>query len=194
MKFVGIISRVILAVICFTAVPVCAQQENVSLEGIEIFFAYGKAPLINKEDYRLVSLVADFDFDMRPWTKKFGFNPSSLVQAQIEPFISGVFDPDANFEIGNSFFIKFGLLPQSFAVQPYIKTGVGMVYMSQHTMEQGSQFNFLCQLAGGVHCYLSEDTAFTVEYRYRHLSNSSIKDPNRGIDSLLTLFGMSYTF
>ncbi len=139
-------------------------------------------------------LALDFDFNIKPLTKKVGLNPPGLVQFQIEPFLSFVIQPEANIEVGNSFLLKLGLLPETSKFQPYIKSGVGMIWMSQHTLDQSTQFNFLLHFGSGLHYFFSKENAFTLEYRFRHLSNASIKQPNRGIDAHSALLGLTRLF
>lgn len=165
-----------------------------SFEGIEFLAGFAWADLKEKEDYELCPLIVDFDFDLKPLAKKFNLRLKQLFQLQIEPFISFVSQPDANIETGTSFLLKLGLSPQTAKFQPYVKAGLGMVYMTQHTREQGTQFNFTEQLGLGAHYFIKKNTAFTIEGRARHLSNSSIKEPNNGIDTLFVIAGISYRF
>jgi predicted porin len=46
----------------------------------------------------------------------------------------------------------------------------------------------------GLHYFFSKNTAFTMEGRYRHLSNADIKRPKTGINSYFILIGLSYLF
>ena len=77
---------------------------------------------------------------------------------------------------------------------PYVKFGAGPVYISQHTREQSTQFNFVDTAGVGFNWFYKENLAFSFEYRYRHLSNASIKHPNKGIDTNSFLVGMSFFF
>lgn len=163
-------------------------------EGIEYLsgFAWGK--LRAKKSYHLTPFLVDFDFSLKPLAKKLNFNPKQLLQFQIEPFISLVSSPDTNVEAGTSFFLKAGILPHTSKFQPYIKAGLGMVYMTQHTREQSTQFNFIEQGGLGMHYFFRKNTAFTLEGRFRHLSNASIKHPNSGINTYFVVAGISYQF
>ncbi|MFH1339004.1 MAG: acyloxyacyl hydrolase [Candidatus Omnitrophota bacterium] len=183
-------------IICFAvAIPSRAKGEKLMrFQGIEYLSGWGRGELIEKKDYHLLPLLLAFDFDIKPLTRKIGFNPPSLVQFQIEPFLGLVTQPDTNIEVGNSFLLKLGLLPETSKFQPYIKGGAGMVWMSQHTLDQSTQFNFLLHFGSGMHYFFNKDYAFTAEYRFRHLSNSSIKQPNRGIDVHFALIGLTRLF
>lgn len=164
------------------------------LKGVEYLsgFAWGK--LRTKDNYNLYPFLVDFDFDLKPLTRKLNFNPRQLLQFQIEPFISFVSSPEANIETGTSFFLKMGILPETAKFQPYIKLGLGMVYMTQHAREQSTQFNFIEQGGLGLHYFFRKNTAFTLEGRFRHLSNASIKHPNTGINTYFVVAGLSYRF
>jgi len=164
------------------------------LQAIEYLsgFAWGK--LRTKDNYNLYPLLLNFDFNLKPLTRKLNFNPRQLLQFQIEPFISFVSSPETNVETGTSFFLKMGILPETAKFQPYVKLGLGMVYMTQHTREQSTQFNFIEQGGLGLHYFFRKNTAFTLEGRFRHLSNASIKHPNTGINTYFVVAGLSYRF
>jgi len=173
-----------------------AQQK--SLEAIEVLtgFSWANPELKNNEDnYNLYPVFVAFDFNLKPLTKKwFNFNPRSLLQFQIEPFIGVISSPNTNFEMGNSFFLKVGILPQTSRFQPYIKAGVGMDYMTLHTDEQATQFNFISTGVVGMHYFFKDNVALTLEGSYRHLSNAGIDHPNHGINSITADAGILYQF
>ncbi len=171
-----------------------AQRQPISLKGVEFLTGFGQAELIQKKDYRLVPFVIDLDFNIKPLANMAGFNSSSLVQFQIEPFLSLATQPENDMEAGISFLLKLGLLPENRKFQPYVKAGTGMIYMSLHTLDQSTQFNFLTHLGFGLHYFFKKDTAFTLEYRFRHLSNAGIEQPNSGIDNHFCLLGVARLF
>jgi hypothetical protein len=177
-----------------TDLSLAGEAKPKCFEGVEYLsgFAWGK--LHAKKSYHLVPFIVDFDFDLKPLTKKLNFNPSQLLQFQLEPFISLVTNPDTNIETGTSFLLKMGILPQTWKFQPYIKAGVGMVYMTQHTKEQSTQFNFIEQGGLGFHYFFRKNTAFTLEGRFRHLSNAGIDHPNTGINTYFAVAGITQRF
>lgn len=131
------------------------ETKQRSLESIEFFSGFGKGKLREREDYNLVPLMIDLDFNLKALlARKLNFNPPQLLQFQIEPFISLVSSPDTNVETGTAFFFKAGILPQTSKLQPYIKAGLGMVYITQQTREQSTQFNFIEQGVIGLHYFL----------------------------------------
>ncbi len=164
------------------------------LSGIEVLTGFGTGHLKGKGAYNIIPIFVDFDFDIKPFFNKIGINPPGLLQFVDEPFFAGITNPNGNIEVGNNFLLKVGFLPETSRVQPYLKGGVGLLYMSQHTLNQGSQFNFNEYAGFGIHFFLKKNIALTVEYRFRHLSNTGIKHPNHGINSNFGILGLSYIF
>jgi len=173
---------------------VCETNEEKSLEAVEFLAGYSWGELCQQEDYGSLPFIMDFDFDLKPLMRKMNFNPSFLMQFQIEPYLAPITSPSANIELGVAFLLKFGLLPSTSKIQPYIKFGAGVSYMSLHTREQSTQFNFIEPGALGVHYFFKKNTALTLEGRRRHLSNCSIKEPNGGIDTYSILLGYVHRF
>jgi len=170
------------------------QARKGCLSGIELLSGFGLAHLDGKGAYHVIPFYVDLDFDLKPLLSKIGIHPVGLLQFVEEPFLAGVSNPKGNLEVGNNFLIKIGLLPETSRIQPYFKGGAGFLYMSQHTLEQGTQFNFNEYAGFGIHFFLNKSLAFTMEYRYRHLSNAGIKQPNHGINSNFGILGLSYLF
>ncbi len=170
------------------------EEKPRSLQGIEFLTGFGVAKLEEKGSYHITPFLVDLDFDLKPLAKKININPPSLIQGIIEPFISYVSAPDNNAEIGNNFLLKIGFVPDTWKFQPYFKGGVGLVYITQHTIEQGSQFNFNEYTGLGMHYFFKKNLALTIEYRYRHLSNAGIEKPNSGINTSYGICGVSYLF
>lgn len=141
-------------------------------------------------DYEMISFILRIGFDLKPFFRKFGLGPRGLAVFELEPFIGAVISPNNNIEVGCNFLLKYAY-PLTSKIYPYAEGGLGVVYMSQHTREQSTQYNFLPQLGAGVQYFLKENVSINAGYRYRHLSNASFKHPNKGIDAHMFLTGMS---
>lgn len=176
----------------------CLAQEKGQKSGIiqriEIFSGFAEGELEDKGYYDLIPLIVDFDFNVKRLTRKIGFEPSILLQFQVEPFANFAYQPNRNLEVGSSFFLKTGILPDDFVFQPYVKAGIGGIYMTQHATEQATQFNFIESYAAGAHYFFNNNTAFSSEVRFRHLSNAGIRKPNHGINSYFILVGIARKF
>ncbi|MCM8796944.1 MAG: acyloxyacyl hydrolase [Candidatus Omnitrophica bacterium] len=161
---------------------------------IELLTGFSSGWLKEKGHYQLTPILVAFDFDLKPLLQKINLTPKSAVQFQLEPFLSYAYNPNSNIETGASFLLKIGILPETSRLQTYFKGGVGLVYMTLHTREQSTQFNFSEQAGVGIEYLFCKNTAFIIEGRFRHMSNSSIKRPNHGINTYFILTGIAYRF
>ncbi|MBI4336127.1 MAG: acyloxyacyl hydrolase [Candidatus Omnitrophica bacterium] len=170
----------------FFVASLCLAQEPArkSFQGVGFHSGWGQANLKSKADYNFTPLLVDFDFRL-----------NKLLEFQIEPLVAFVYQPNQNnIEIGNSFLLKASMLPENFRFRPYIKLGLGVVYMTQHLSEQSTQFNFTEHIGAGASHFFTKSCALNLEFRFRHTSNGGIRKPNNGIDAYLTLAGLSYKF
>ncbi len=173
------------------------EEKPKSLEAIEFLTGFGRGRVHihePREHLDQIPFLIAFDFNLKPLTQKLNFNPRSLLQFQVEPFFSLITRPQENIETGASFLLKAGFLPQTSKFQPYLKIGAGLDYMTLHAREQATQFNFTETAGAGFHYFFKKNTALTMDYRFRHLSNSDIEKPNRGLESHFILSGITYEF
>jgi len=148
---------------------------------IDYFVGYGEGKLERQPDYQFPIFAVDFSYPL-----------SDVWDFQLEPFVSYVYKPEDNFEVGLAFFFKYNFFRNK-KISPYIKGGSGIIYISQDTYEQSTNFNFVDQICGGIKFSFKKNIIF-LEYRYRHISNAGIDHPNSGINSNLYLFGISHPF
>jgi len=186
----------LIALLIFFAFNISWAQETKPryLGGIEFLSGFGAARLSSKKDYKVAPIFFDLDFQLKPLLSKRNINFPGLLQFVWEPFASYVSSPNKNMEAGNNFLIKIGILPETSNFQPYFKGGVGFIYITQHTQEQSTQFNFNEYAGIGMHYFLQKKIALTLEYRFRHISNADIKRPNSGIDNNFAVCGVSFIF
>ena len=188
----------IIVFILFILVPGACRAEQdkpFAFTGVEYLTGFGYNHLRQSQGiYNLAPLFFDFDFDIKPLADKLNIHTPGLLQFVEEPFLNYASRPNNNIEIGNNIAIKFGLLPETSKFQPYIKAGAGIIYLTQHILGQSTEFNFNEYAGFGCHCFISENTALTAEYRFRHVSNASIAHPNSGMNTQFALLGVSYRF
>jgi opacity protein-like surface antigen len=164
------------------------------LKEVGILSGYAVGSLkYDQPDYEIVPMILRLGFDLNPFINKFGWNTKGILEFELEPFINTIISPNSNVEVGSNFLVKYAL-PLTQKIYPYFEGGLGMLYMSQHTLEQGSQYNFLPQAGGGIMYFLKDNLAISAGYRYRHLSNNSLAEPNGGIDVNMALVGLSIVY
>lgn len=192
----------ICVLVVFTVSPVWSGSDSTPpkekshkwLREIGFLTGYGIASLEKKSaDYEVIPILPRFGFDINPLAESLHIKPRGVLEFVTEPIMNVVISPDANAEFGVSLLLNYSDHITS-RIAPYIEGGVGMVYTTQHTHEQGTQFNFLPQVGAGLQCFLNENLALTGGYRYRHMSNAGISDDNSGINHHFFLVGLSYFF
>ena len=77
-------------------------------------------------------------------------------------------------------------------VQPFAQGSGGFLYFGERVPDTGgAQFNFTADFGGGVQWKTGARRAWTVGYRYHHVSNGYRADVNPGFDSNLFYVGFS---
>jgi len=167
-----------------------SKKSHKWLKEIGILTGYGTASLEKKSaDYEVIPILPRFGFDINPLKGNIGGDLELIA----EPIMNVVISPDTNAEFGASCLLKYSAHITE-RIAPYIEGGIGVVYTTQHTHEQGTQFNFLPQVGGGLQFFLNKNLALMGGYRYRHLSNAGISDDNSGINHHFLLVGLSYFY
>jgi hypothetical protein len=78
--------------------------------------------------------------------------------------------------------------------QPFVAGSTGFAYFPQSVPSaRGKSLNFMFALGAGVRVLLSPALAFTVGYRYHHLSNGFRGQINPGVDANLVQLGVTVT-
>jgi hypothetical protein len=159
-----------------------APRKGVHLDEIGFCTGYARGKLQHSgEEYVAVPAGLRLGFDMRPL---FGMARSSVaVQLAVEPFVDAVTRPRSGVEAGTDIFIR-AFFPVAPSVGLVPEIGSGLVYLGLDTGEQGDAgINFLTQFGLGARVALGNDSALTVGYRFRHLSNAGLRQPNDGINT-----------
>lgn len=174
-----------------TGVVNAEPQERVNsdacLKEIGLYSGWGRADIGDGKDYDTVYIGGRFGFNLK---KALKWNMPGLFLFMIEPFVNPVIEPDSNWEAGVGLLLKYAF-PIDNKFYPYIEGGSGGIYISEKTKKQGSHGNFADQAGAGIYYFLRDNLALNVGYRFRHISNLSIKKPNRGIESHFVIGGVS---
>jgi hypothetical protein len=164
------------------------------LRSISLVSGYGVAPLKKtNSDYEIIPILPQFGFDINPLAEKLHIKPKGFLEFVVEPVMNLIINPSTNAEVGCSFFLKYSQRITS-RIAPYVEGGLGMIYASVSTYEQGTKYNFITQAGLGIQFFINEHFALTGGYRFRHLSNADIDKQNKGIDHHFGLVGISYYY
>jgi len=194
--------------ICFADEKIENVSKKSYFKSFSYFTGFAKGELSQKDSYKIVPSIFRFSFDM----DKMGIGAADIVsfiadrafnkpdlpvkgetEFIMEPFINTVISPDSNLEVGFDLLVKYSY-PVTKRISPYFFTGGGVIFITQHTNEQATQYNFIPQLGGGISYDLNKNRTINFEYRYRHLSNANTKEPNDGINVNMFLVGITYKY
>ena len=116
-----------------------------------------------------------------------------VVQYQLEPVVGYLAEPNQRMEFGLSFAgFKYNFTAPESRWSPYSNFGFGVIYEPIGHHVQGSNFNFIIQTGAGVQYFLDGKHALNIQYRYRHISNAHLREPNSSINSSFVLVGFSF--
>jgi lipid A 3-O-deacylase len=77
---------------------------------------------------------------------------------------------------------------------PFVEAGAGVTATDIRDGDLSTTFEFNLQLGLGVHLFVRDDVAFTLEYRFMHLSNAGMDAPNLGVNDSVGLLGITWFF
>ena len=78
-------------------------------------------------------------------------------------------------------------------VRPYLEGGGGGIWGTlAGTPEQASDVNFLLMAGAGLSWFFSPHTAVSLGYRFYHISNGGLGNPNSGLNYNYPFIGLSY--
>jgi len=195
--------RNIIILSVFTIISFCLPQiksgladENKSEKKpwlIETGFASGYNKGTMKRDKKFESIFFSYllGYDLEPILNKLRLGMPGKIQVNFAPFLNPIIAPESNVEFGFDLLLKYSF-PIVKKFWPYVEAGNGWIYSTQHTPEQSTQWNFLSQIGAGFSFFVKENVSLNLGYRYRHYSNNSTKEPNRGIDSSMYIIGISF--
>ena len=110
-----------------------------------------------------------------------------------ELFGGAQFAPTSNWLLGVAPHLRYNFATGTRLV-PYIDGGAGVTATSISAPDLSNTFEFNLQATIGAHWFFSDDLALTLEARYLHMSCASISSPNRGLNAMIGLIGLSFFF
>jgi len=110
----------------------------------------------------------------------------------VEPWVAGVTNHQNAVEVGvHPIVFKIGY-DRWQPVMPYLIAGTGVMYTGLQGLQLGGPFEFSSYGGGGLQFFFNDRVALDLSYRWRHISNAGIEDPNRGLDTQFILVGVDW--
>ena len=101
-----------------------------------------------------------------------------------------MFEPNPGIGGGISPGLRYNFLTNTRFI-PFFHAGVGFIALDADLDRQDDGLNFIVQSGVGLHCFISQHTALTGEWRFHHISNAGIHGKNSGINSSLFMVGLT---
>jgi lipid A 3-O-deacylase PagL len=77
---------------------------------------------------------------------------------------------------------------------PFCDLGAGLTLTDISRPDLSGDFQFNEQIGVGAHYLFGERTAVTFEYRFMHISNAGLKEPNHGVNANIFSAGLTWFF
>ncbi len=115
------------------------------------------------------------------------------LELLVELFGGWQFNPNSRYFVGLTPFIRY-----NFATgcrwMPFVEFGAGVSATNIGGCDLSGTFQFNLQPGVGIHYFLNDQTALTVQYHWLHFSNAGIREPNHGTNTQMFQVGMSWFF
>ena len=115
------------------------------------------------------------------------------LSIHLEPQFNPVIAPETDFEFGIGLGVQY-THPLTDRLSAYISGSAGPHYISVVTRDQANGFIFSSAIGAGLYFFITKNSALSLGYRLRHLSNAGFTTPNQGINSHFGVIGYSVFF
>ena len=143
-------------------------------------------------DYNPILLIWHLGSDLKRYLAPLNEHKGTLSFI-LEPQVNPAFNPRTDIEFGVGVGLKYAY-PVTEKISPYIMGTVGPHFFTLKNEDQATGFVFANTFGAGLYFYLDKKSAINLGYRYRHISNAGIKDPNGGINTQFGVIGYSIFF
>ena len=156
-----------------------------------IITGYGKGD-VKEGNYEPVLLIWHLGCDLKRFIPELK-NYSGTFLVYLEPQINPVFERETDLEFGVCVGLKY-MHPITDGISAYIFGSVGPHYITVQTTTQANGFIFSDTIGAGFSFFLTKKSSLNLGYRFRHMSNAGIKEPNEGINTHFGTIGYSVYF
>ena len=112
---------------------------------------------------------------------------------RVEGLTGAQYSPTSDWLIGLTPYLRYNFATGTRWV-PFFEGGLGVTATSIGLPDLANVFEFNLQGGSGVHWFLKDNLALTVEARYIHLSCAGISQPNNGLNSVIGMLGWNWFF
>lgn len=177
---------IILSIISFQVKSQEISKSFFSEKGFSIGLNTYSVILPEENHYRPLLIMGSFGIKLSKSIQKSAW--WIMIEPQINPVFLDNQLKEAEFGINLAFRYKYQVAASFFL---YAQLGSGPHFITIPTLRQAHGFIFSDNLAVGISKLFAKDWMLNTEFRIRHISNASIMKPNRGMNNLFLVVGLS---
>lgn len=112
---------------------------------------------------------------------------------RLEAFTGAQFSPEVEWFVGLTPHLRYNFATGTRWV-PFFDIGAGVTATGIGPPDLSGTFEFNLQAGGGVHYFLQENLAVTLDAHYTHWSCAGLHQPNLGLNGITGMLGMTFFF
>ncbi len=187
-----------LAVLALVRPAAAYDAEATFAKGTTIFgLQIGGGAANNVEGQRTVSDISFITATPRVSHLFFAPFGAGLLRSAVEPGLEAwfqyYFSPDSATAQGLKLALRYHFIGLGRLV-PYIEGTAGVGGTSLRVPEIDSALTFVLEFGVGLSYFVTDTVALNAGYRFQHISNGHVSDPNRGFNSDSGVVGVSFHF
>lgn len=164
-----------------------AQSMTVSVGG-----AYGLKALESTQNHDLVLSGVTYGV-MLDGPKGEGHWFKGNFELRVQLFGGAQVSPSHEYVVGLTPHLRYNLATGTRWV-PFLDLGAGVTGTGIRKPDLGGPFQFNLQGGAGVERFLTDDVAVSVQAGYLHMSSAGFYEPNKGVNCLTGMIGVSFFF
>jgi lipid A 3-O-deacylase len=115
------------------------------------------------------------------------------IEGRLELWGGGQYHPEDAYLLGFTPTLRYNLATGT-RWMPFVDMGAGLALTDIGRPDLGTTFEFNLQAGGGCSYFLQDDLALTLQYRFVHISNGDMDQPNVGVNTNAIYIGLSRYF
>jgi len=115
------------------------------------------------------------------------------AELRLELFSGAQFSPETQWFVGLTPHVRYNFATGTRWI-PFADAGAGVTGTGIGPPDLSGNFEFNLQAGGGLHWFLRDNMAITLDARYVHWSCAGIHEPNLGLNGLTGMVGVTFFF
>jgi len=167
-------------------------RSGVESVGVSVGANYGVAMLGGRESHHLALVSLSYGRMLGPVQGEGRWYRGNW-ELRGELFSGAEFSPDTEWFVGLAPHLRYNFATGTRWI-PFADVGAGVTATGIGPPDLSGIFEFNLQAGVGIHWFMKDNVALTMEARYMHWSCAGISDPNRGLNGVTGMFGVTWFF